>query len=358
MLSNKPIITFIVPYPLESAPSQRFRFEQYMPFLSEKFTVETHSFISSKAWINLYKKGNTIGKIWSVILGFVKRFGLLFRLGKTDFVFIHREASPIGPPFFEWVIANILKKKIIYDFDDAIWLSNTSSSNSIIRGLKWHSKVRSICRWSYKVTCGNEFLADFAKQFNSNVIVIPTTIDTDNEHNKTIDYQRNTKVIGWTGSHSTIQYLDDFIPILRQLAETETFTFLVISDLKPTFELEQMRFVPWSKTNEIEVLSTIDIGIMPLPESDWTRGKCGFKGLQYMALGIPAVVSPVGVNKDIIQNNNNGCIATTPEEWISALKRLLNDTTFSSAIGLKGQQTILSKYSVNATKQSYFHVFE
>ncbi|MEJ0054745.1 MAG: hypothetical protein WDN75_03320 [Bacteroidota bacterium] len=124
-----------------------------------------------------------INKILGILAGFLNRLGILFQLGQTNIVFIHRESLPIGPPLMEWIIAKILRKKIIYDFDDAIWLSNTSHENTVASFFKQNKKVYSICRWSYKISCGNSYLGEFASQLNAAVVVNPTTIDTDLLHN-------------------------------------------------------------------------------------------------------------------------------------------------------------------------------
>src|SRR5690606_37637078 len=138
--------------------------------------------------------------------GFFRRKILLFKACKYDYIFIHREVAPLGPPIFEWFLAKMLQKRIIYDFDDAIWLTNTSENNKLAAGLKWHQKVDAISKWAYKVSCGNTFLCDYARQFNNNVVLNPTTIDTENMHNPALLQKQvnSVLVIGWTGTHSTL----------------------------------------------------------------------------------------------------------------------------------------------------------
>ena len=178
-------IAFIIPYPLGFAPSQRFRFEQYLSLIEkEGYELNCYPFLTKTDFELLYENGHLFFKISRIILGFIKRFFLIFTLSKYEIIFIHREATPIGPPVFEWIIAKLLKKKIIYDFDDAIWLTNTSESNWFISKIKNHSKVASICKWSSIVLCGNKYLMSYAKQYNTNVVYIPTTIDTQNLRRK------------------------------------------------------------------------------------------------------------------------------------------------------------------------------
>ncbi len=278
---------------------------------------------------------------------------MLTQIHPYDFVFIHREAAPLGPPVLEWLIAKVLRKRIIFDFDDAIWLPNTSATNRIAAGLKWHRKTAGICRWSYKISAGNAYLADYAKQYHGDVTVNPTTIDTAGLHNQIKDQATGDLVIGWTGTHSTINYLDALLPVLRDLEAEHRFTFLVISDQKPAFHLNSLQFLPWNKASEREDLLRMHIGVMPLTDDPWARGKCGFKALQYMALGIPAVASPVGVNCDIIRHGENGYLCRTADEWEEVLTKLLEDAKLRTRMGKAARNTVQSRYSVQANRFTF-----
>lgn len=352
-------ILFIAPYPHAQAPSQRFRFEQYLSFLEESgFELEVHPFLSEKDWAPLYKEGSFIRKGFSMLRSFLRRFALLFKIKKFDHVFIHREASMIGPPVFEWIIAKVLKKKYIYDFDDAIWLPNYSQSNAKFHKLKAYGKVKSIIRWADQVCVGNNFLRDYALEFNSNVQVIPTTVDTLNVHNKVSNHNPEELIIGWTGSHTTMDYLPFLVPTLKELEKTHKFKFRVISNHPPQIDLDSLEFVKWNKDTEIEDLAKINIGVMPLEDTVWAKGKCGFKGLQYMALQIPSVMSNVGVNSDIIDHEKNGFLCETAEEWQSVLLELITNPELRKQIGIAGQETVINRYSVEANKSKYISLFQ
>jgi len=351
-------ILFICPYPPSSAPSQRFRFEQYFTFLCENnYYFEQHSFIDDFSWKILYKKGYKFQKISGVLRGFFRRFLLLFSVSKFDFVFIHREATPIGPPIFEWVVAKILRKKIIYDFDDAIWIPNTSTNNKIVASIKFHHKVKYICSWAYKVSAGNQFLQTYAQQFCKNAVFNPTTIDTINVHNLTSNHFTNKVIIGWTGTHSTLFYLQPLVPVIEKLALKFNFEFRLISNQAPDFEIPNLNFVKWNLDSEIEDLSQIQIGLMPLEEDAWAKGKCGFKALQYMALGTPALVSPVGVNSIIVQNDYNGFVCNTPEDWYKHLSDLIQNAEKRNTLGSNAKLFIENNYSVNANKINFLSLF-
>ena len=326
---------FLFPYPPDDAPSQRFRFEQYMPLLSAQgIEIRVQPFWSPAAWKILYKEGYFLRKVAGFIGGNIRRCYALILAMRCEFVFIHRECAPIGPPIFEWLLSRVLRKRIIYDFDDAIWLPNTSHENRIAAFFKWHQKVKSICAWSWKVSCGNQFLADFARSVNQHVIVNPTTIDTKRHQPVSVKKKRIT-VIGWTGTHSTLQYLDEVITVLRVLRQKHPFTLLIISNKPPAFRFDGIEFLPWRKESEIEDLAKIDIGIMPLKDDIWARGKCGLKILQYMAMGIPSVASAVGVNGDIIDSGATGFLCRTQDDWAENLERLLTDDTLCKKMGIE-----------------------
>ena len=356
--TQKTKVLLICPYPIGGAPSQRFRFEQYLSFLSENdFEITPKPFIDQKTWDLLYKPGLFGQKTVGMLKSFIKRFGLLFSLNKYDFVFMHREAMQFGPPIFEFILCKVFKKKVLYDFDDAIWLKNHSDSNALLSFTKWYTKVNSICGWVTSIQCGNQYLANYAKKFNSNVNIVPTSIDTIKKHNRIIDYERKTITIGWTGSHSTMHYLDFIVPIIKLLEEKYTIQFLVISDRNPAYELTSLQYCKWNKETEIDDLAKIDIGIMPLKNNEWAEGKCAFKGLQYMSLGIATVMSPVGMNNQLIQHGENGFLAESEEEWLENLSLLIENKQLRKKIGLAGNQTIQNQYSVEALKPVYLDLF-
>lgn len=351
-------ILFLVPYPLGIAPSQRFRFEQYFGALkSAGFEYEVKPFLDDRAMIYLYEPGNFLRKVWKVKLGLLKRFFQLFSLGKYDYVFIHREAAAIGPPIYEWLISKLFGKKVIFDFDDAIWLHNTSSTNSVISFFKRYKNAENTSAWAHKVSCGNQYLADHASKFNDSVVVNPTTIDTVNHHNRTKTFDEKKLVIGWTGTHSTIKYLEELVPLLEQLEKDYEFELLVIADQKPDFNLKCLRYVQWNKETEIDDLLKMDVGIMPLKNDKWASGKCGFKALQYMALGIPAIVSPVGVNTRIVDHLKNGWICDSQVEWKETLVEILQNKSQLNGLSEAARNKIEEHYSVNSNTANFLHLF-
>jgi glycosyltransferase involved in cell wall biosynthesis len=350
-------ILFIVPYPLHRAPSQRFRVELYFQVLdSENIGYTVAPFLDEATWNVLYQQSSILKKAWGVLRGYVKRFKLVFfGLNKYDYIFIHREASPLGPPIFEWIISRVRKKKYIYDYDDAIWIPDSKSS--LLNWVKAFWKIRYLCKWAFKVAGGNEFLCNYASQFNQQVVLLPTSVDIINHHNRIKEPHSGTLVIGWTGSHSTLKYLDQVIPVLERISGEFSVEIFVIANKPPAFRLPNLQFIKWTEASEIEDLMHFDIGIMPLEADQWSEGKCGFKLIQYLALGIPAVASPVGVNTTIIEKGQNGFLARTEEEWYTALKTLISDAALRKKMGESGRQKIIDQYSIQANAASFLQLF-
>lgn len=357
-------IAFLIPYPQDTAPGQRFRFEQYYGVLQDHgYQLTLLSFFSRDAYAILQDHGSKLSIPLFIFWGFIRRLFHLCIIVRTDFVFLFREAAPIGPPIFEWIVCKVLNKKIIYDFDDAIWLTDKTDESKLEKLLRWRSKVKLICKWSYRVSCGNTYLAEYAKKFNPNVIVIPTTIDTSLKHNQLKAHLRtflsnSSIVIGWTGSHSTLKYLNLAESVLKHLERKyHQVQFIVIADSKPKLDLVRLDFIKWNKESEVEDLLKIDIGIMPLPDDEWAKGKCGFKALQYMALEIPAVVSPVGVNTEIVNHGVNGFSCQTEEDWVQCLETLIMDPILRKKMGAEGRKKIISNYSVASNSSTFLSLF-
>lgn len=346
-----------MPYPHGEAPSQRFRYEQYLESLEAAgMSYRLFPFYSLATWRIMYNDSGWIPKFWGILVSILKRKFLVFRLFSFDFVFIHREAMPVGPPVLEWVIAKVLRKKIIYDFDDAIWLTDEKERLSNVLRCFW--KVKYICQWSYRVSCGNAYLANYASQWNHQVVINPTTIDMDyhfSEANSPKAHQTELPIIGWTGSHSTLKYLSGLLPVLKK--HQDRFKLLVICDQDPAYHLAHYEFVKWTPELEIPTLNRMDIGIMPLPIDQWTEGKCGFKALQYMAMAKPVICSAVGVNTTIVNHQQNGWLANTDAEWQEAFELLLDNAELRVELGLAGQKKVMEEYSVGSNRSLFMGLF-
>ncbi|XZF13809.1 glycosyltransferase [Chitinophagaceae bacterium MMS25-I14] len=354
-------VLFLVPYPLHRAPSQRFRVENLLPVLDAAgINYTLRPFMNEATWNILYKGGSALQKVKGILKGFAQRWKTVRREAKTyDYIFIHREAAPLGPPVFEWYLKKVLKKKIIFDFDDAIWIPNTSAENKIAALVKAFWKIPYVLKWSYKISAGNDYLCSYAKQHTQATIVrTPTVVDTTNRYNRLQEHSSGKPAtIGWTGSHSTLKYINEVIPVLQQLQEEHDFCFVVIADKEPQLPLKNWKFIPWNAATEIEDLMQIGIGIMPLTPDPWSEGKCGFKLIQYLSLGIPALATPVGVNSVIIEEGVNGYICKTSDDWHRHLTALLNEAPLRRSMGEKGRQKMVAEYSIDSLKPAFTSLF-
>lgn len=342
----------------DRSPSQRFRFEQYLKYLQEEYDCNHVYLLNEKNDRVYYSKGKVIQKVFILI----KSIFILLKhtfLKKYDLSFVQREAFMLGSSFFERHLAK--RSRLIYDFDDAIWkqqIGENRSQNKFLYFLKNPDKTRDMIRAAHMVFAGNNYLADFALKLNNNVKLIPTTIDT--EIYKLLPERNPEKVcIGWTGSFSTIIYFELVVDALKEVKAKygENVYFKVIGDDSYFNDTLNIKGIKWYSDKEIDELSEIDIGLMPLPDDEWTKGKCALKGLQYMALGIPAIMSPVGVNSQIIIDGENGFLARTKEEWVNKISMLIEDKNLRRNVGLQGNKVVEEQFSVNANKDLYLKYF-
>lgn len=347
-------ILFIAPLYPDRAPSQRFRFEQYLEYFKQNnFDYTFSHLIDKKSDKIFYSKGNILKKTFLLFKFIYIRLKDVLKANKFDIIFIQREAFFLGTTVFEYLLSKS-KAKLIFDFDDSIWIPNVSDANQNLNWLKNSKKTSKIIFYSNLVIAGNQYLKDYALKFNKNVIIIPTTIDT-SEYKKSQTIKSDKICIGWSGSITTIQHFQIAIPFLKVIKERykDKIHIKVIGDSSyVNYELD-IKGIKWNKESEIDELSSFDIGIMPLPDDKWAKGKCGLKGLQYMSLEIPTIMSPVGVNTEIIENGVNGFLANSNEEWIEKLSLLIENEELRLTLGKAGYQTVVEKYSVESQKEKY-----
>jgi len=353
-------ILFIAPHRLNRAPSQRFRFEQYIYHLTENgYKCEFSPLVSKNDDRIFYSKGHFFKKFLLFIKYFLRRTKDVIRSHNYDIVYIQREMFFLGPAFFEFML-RFSKARVVYDFDDSIWLPNVSDANKNLNWLKSYTKISKAVKYADLVFAGNDYLKNFAVKHNKQVEVIPTTIDT-NEYKKTAVVKNDNSIcIGWSGSITTIQhfkYAESFLIKIKQKYGIKV-SIKVIGDKNYHNAQLDAEASDWNKENELTELSGFDIGIMPLPDDKWAKGKCGLKGLQYMALEIPTIMSPVGVNKEIIQDGENGFLAANEDEWIEKISRLIEDPALRKEMGRKARETVVRNYSFDAWKIKYLYLFD
>ena len=334
-----------VPYPARRAPGQRFRIEQWAPRMAaEGIRVEITSFLDGGAMDVLYAGGRFATKMIGMLDGYGRRAAELKRLGDFDAAYVYREAALGRPTWLEARVARALP--MVYDFDDAIYLPATSAANARLSFLKDPGKTAKLCALAAQVTVGNEHLAAWARPRSRAVTVVPSTIDTD----RYVPSPRPANlrpVVGWTGSATTAAHLQPLLPALRRLRDRVDFELRVIGSAIHAEGLD-VRNVAWSEATEVEDLRPIDVGLMPLPDDEWSRGKCGMKALQYMALGIPPVVSPVGANATIVRHGTNGMHAVSGDDWIARIAELVLDPALRARLGAEARRTVEETYSARA----------
>lgn len=339
-------VLVLMPYLYDTAPGQRYRIEQWARIL-EALGVNFRfvPFESPKLKRVLYAEGQHTEKVRELFRCIYRRARGLATIGRDwDVIFLYRELMPVGPPFLERMLAR-KGIPIVYDFDDAIFLPDVSEANRRYKWLKWSQKTGAICRLSAHVIVGNQHLKDYVLNYTERVSVVPPTIDTDSYTPKDDAEIQGAPVIGWSGSPTTLKHLRTAEPALKVLRRSLDFHLKVIGAQGFSFSGLEVESKDWDARSEIEDLKSFDIGIMPLSDDAWSRGKCGMKALLYMAVGVPTVVSPVGVNSEIIEDGKNGFIAANDQEWVEKLLLLVCDEDLRWRFAKEGRRTVEDWYS-------------
>jgi glycosyltransferase involved in cell wall biosynthesis len=342
------------------SPSQRYRIEQFLPYLKEEGLSYDYDYLLSEEMDRVfYSPGALLGKAWLVVKSIIKLCYIAFVKSKDfHYVFVQREAFMLGTAFFEKVIAK--RSKLIFDFDDSIWMPNVSEANKKLSFLKNPNKVKEIIEKAHYNVTGNLFLSNYASQYSNNVMQIPTCVDTyEYQRSSPLKPKQNGRVcIGWSGSQTTIEHFKLAQPVLSAIKKKygDKVYFKVLGDGDYSNEELNIQGVKWERKTEIQELEELDIGIMPLPNDEWSKGKCGLKGLVYMSMEIPSILADVGVNAEIIQDGVNGYLCANSREWQEKLSLLIENEALRETFGKLGRETILDKYSILANKEGLINL--
>lgn len=342
---KKIYIPCLLPYPYDTVPGQRFRWEQWEKLLKKKNIFLIKIFFSDHNFINLKNSKNFFIIFYYFYLLIRFFFIILKNIQHKKFI-IFRNCTIAGPPFIE-LFLKCMGKKIIFDFDDAIHLGSENYNNWFFSNIiKCNWKIKFIIKLSSLVIAGNNELKKYALKLNRNVKIIPTTIDIKKYklNKKKKNYKKNKIVVGWSGSASTSKYIEKFLPTLTKLQKKNNFKIIIIGS-KLNINNSKIKCLAWSSKNEIKYLNKIDIGLMPLPNNVWTRGKCGLKILQYLSIGIPSIVSDVGMNSEIILNEKNGYLIKKNKEWEFCIKKLVNNKKLVKKMGINGRRVVEKYFS-------------
>lgn len=326
------------------AASTRYRYLQFQAHL-ESVGIHCHL---SPLLDNDYLRGMFAGKrpLGPAARALARRTWAVLTARRYDKVVVHCEAQPYLPPVFEWLLVQ-LGVPYVYDFDDAIFHQYDAHPNGLVRCL-FSGKIRRVIRGATAVIAGNEYLASYARQANSNVTVIPTVVDTTRYlPGGHADARNGRLVIGWVGSPSTAKFLLDRVDALRTVCRNTGARLVLVGAGPLDLPGVPVEIRPWREEAEVEDIQGFDIGIMPIPDTPWTRGKCGFKLIQYMACGLPVVASPVGVNSDIVDDGHNGFLAGSDERWVASLCALAASAAQRRQFGEAGREKVVRRYSVD-----------
>lgn len=324
----------------EIAASNRVRLRQYLlPMQNHGINIYLQSLL-----IDAYIKSrfeNRSLPFFKLALSLLSRIKRLLFSKDFDIAIVHCELLPLFP---HWLERLLLRKPYIFDFDDAFYLRYRTGKLHWLQYFYGAKIDKSISR-AAAVTAGNAYLADYAKRLNRNTVLLPSVVDTD--YYVPIKKAKETTIftIGWIGSPTTSVYLDQIIEPLTCLGREGQVHFIVIGAKCPKISGIQVTENDWNFSSEISLINSFDVGIMPLVDDEWSRGKCAYKLVQYMACGVPVVASRVGANIDVV-TPDCGFLATDSEDWILALRKIRDRPNLRHSMGLAARKHVVENYSL------------
>jgi glycosyltransferase involved in cell wall biosynthesis len=346
-------VLVVATYP-ERAACTRFRASVYFPLLRERGIEETFlPFLDDAFFARFYEPGRAVAKARGLMEAAARRLALLARVRRFDAIFVQREAALVGPALFEELATRGLGVPLVYDFDDALWINDPAVSPGMAsrhplaaRLLKFPEKTDRLITMASEVLAGSGHLAEHARALNPRVTVVPTVVSRERWvplPGKLEGQTAGVPVIGWVGTHTTALQLDMVIPALRRLAaEGERFSLRLVGASRPEIQIEgiEVDHRPWRLERDVRDFQELDIGLAPMFSDPWSEGKCAFKQLQYMAVGVPMVTSLVGGGRDFLRHDDNALVAHEPGDWYGHLKSLLHDAERRGRLARAGRTLV------------------
>ncbi len=345
----------ILPRYTEKGPSSRVRMMQYLPYLKEAgFDITIHPFFDDGYIDSLYSHRPI--KISSVLCSYWDRVWISLHKRKHDLIWLQQELLPWIPFDMEKVLYS-KKIPLLVDYDDAVFHRYDLHKNSLIR-LLLRKKIDHVMEIASGLTVGNAYLAERAEQTGArNIHILPSVVDTKKYHCKSKETQTDF-IIGWLGTPKTIHFLETIKPALENVLKSNTRLIIVGADIPDSVKDLPIQSQTWNEDTEIDQILQFDVGIMPLIDAPFERGKCGYKLIQYMACGLPVVASPVGVNQNIVEQGINGFLASTTEEWIDAIIQLRDDLALRKKMGMAGRKKVELHFNLESTANQLVNLFD
>jgi|TARA_B100000315_G_scaffold255163_1_gene297861 glycosyltransferase involved in cell wall biosynthesis len=331
----------------ELGASSRYRFYQFLPLLEKKDLNIKVSYLLSDSYVENLYFGNRLRSLLSVVIAYFMRFVVLLSFNKFDVIWLEKELFPWLPAFLESVPLR-LGPPYIVDYDDAVFHRYDQYRSFLVKKL-FGNKIKKIMRGAAVVIAGNQYIADYSKEAGAKLVeIIPTVLDLGKYH-KAHQKRDGCFTIGWIGSPSTSRHLRVTQQALKEVCRNGAVQIVTIGAQLIDLCNLNASVIPWSEETEVKDLRNFDVGIMPLPDTPWERGKCGFKLIQYMACSLTVIASPVGVNKEIVDHGVNGFLAGSTEEWIKYLDVLKADPDLRQKMGSAGRKKVEERYSLQVT---------
>jgi len=336
--------------------SSRVRSYQYLPYLKEQGVhVKVAHLLGDDYLRNFYTGKRTAPAV--IINAYLRRLGVLLKIRHFDLLWIEKELFP-WLPLWEEAIFSRLKIPYVVDYDDAVFHRYDLHRKVMIRKLL-STKIDTVMRRAALVIVCNEYLAERAWQAGARKVeYLPSVVDLNRYTVKKSRSRSRTFNIGWMGSPTSTQYISSVLPAIRKVCEGGNARFVLIGAGNLNLKGLPAEIHPWSEKNEVAELQKFDVGIMPLADRPEEKGKCGYKLIQYMACGLPVVASPVGVNKEIVENGVNGFLTMSTSDWLNALLRLSEDSLLREKMGGAGRNKVENKYCVQVTAPRLLSLLE
>jgi len=351
-------VLFLTKYPEEGA-SSRYRVYQYLPYLRQHGLIcEVQPFMSPRMYGMVFRTGHTFVKTLHTGAAILRRLAVLFTARKYDLIFMQRECLPFGPPFME----NLFRKwdiPTIFDYDDALFIFKSSTHNRLVDFIKRPQRIFEIFSLVDCVLTGNDYLRERAAEYSAKARTFLVAEDTDKYSQKPAYENNSVFTIGWLGSPSTEKYLHLITPVLQKICKKYPHVQLKVIG-GGNFQAEGVPVVhlKWDMESEVKELHSFDIGIMPLPLEEWSKGKSGGKARTYMTVGLPAVCTAIGFNIELIDSGKTGFLVTSENEWIGVLSRLIEDPDLRKEVGTAAREFVLKHQSIHVLAPQLLEILQ